>query len=127
MCKKAIEKGECASLFSIVNRNFPGGAPECLKELTSVELALITPVRAHGFVFSHAGGKQINLKGSCVFLHVKERERISRGIMELEAMGLNKHVIIVANGMMTKEQIYKVRCKSEVRTDKLIAAVEWLC
>ena len=44
--------------FSIINHNFSGDAPECLTELTEIELAMITPVKTYGFVFSYKGGKQ---------------------------------------------------------------------
>ena len=113
--------------FSIINHNFSGDAPECLTELTEIELAMITPVKTYGFVFSYKGGKQKNLKGNMVYMRVKEHKRIVDGACELEALGLTNHVVVLGSGTMTSQQKKKVKEKATVRTDKIIAAVKWLC
>ena len=124
-CKNSIEKKQLP-FFAIINKNFVGGTPQCLLDLTDIELALITPVRSYGFCFTYVGGRTQNLKGCLTFMRVKERST-ARAFMQLEALGLNKHVLILVSGYMTTDQRQKVQYKSEIRTDKMIAAVEWLC
>ena len=122
-CGRSL-RGKRTPHFAIVNRNHIGCAPPCLAELTEVELALITPVKGYGYCFTFQGGAQKNLKGTMTFMRVEER-RIARAVMHLEGMGLTKHVVILLNGDMTADQRKKAR--NQVRTEKIIEAVEWLC
>ena len=113
-------------MYSIINYNFVGGAPDCLRCLTAVELAFITPVYQHGYCFSYTGGKVVKLKGSIVFMRVKER-RIVDAVTQLESFGLTEHVLVMMTGKMTQSQRKRVKEMATVRTDKLTEAVEWLC
>ena len=124
-CKTTFSRGKIP-YYAIVNRNFVGCAPECLLELTDIELALVTPIKTFGYCFTYTGGKQQNLRGALSFMRVKERST-ARAVLQTEALGLTKHVIVLVNGNMTPDQHAKCRNKATVRTDKLIAAVEWLC
>ena len=87
-------------LYAIRNKNYVGGAPKCLTDLTEIELALLSPAHAHGYCFSYVGGKQKNLKGTLTFMRVQER-RIARSVTQLCAMGLTKHIVILSTGRMT--------------------------
>jgi hypothetical protein len=124
-CKMNVEKLQLP-MNAIINKNYVGGAPACLTELTEVEQALITPVKHHGYCFQWTGGRQKCLKGTLVFMRVKER-RVAEAVAQLEAMELTKHIIVLVSGKMTIGQREKVKNKSVIRTDKVIAAVEWLC
>jgi hypothetical protein len=126
-CKRAVKRKDNMHYYkAIANYNFVGVTPKCLSELTEVELALVSPVRSHGYCFSYIGGKQRNLRGSLVYLRVKRRE-VVRGMMELEALGLTKNILIIAHGPMTADQQKIIKEKTTIRSDKVISAVEWLC
>jgi hypothetical protein len=58
---------------AIANSFYVGHAPACLKELTPVELALISPVKGYGYCFLYIGGAQMKLQGTLTFMRVKER------------------------------------------------------
>jgi hypothetical protein len=105
-CKANVKK-LTLPMNAIINKNYVGGAPACLTELTEVEQALITPVKHHGYCFTWAGGKQKCLKGTLVFMRVKER-RVAQAVTQLEAMGLTKHIIVLASGNMTSGQRRKI-------------------
>ena len=64
-----------------------------------------------------------NLKGHMSFMRVKRTE-LAQSAVQMEAMGLNKNVIILMNGKMTKGQKKIVREK--VRPTKILTAIEWL-
>jgi len=110
---------------AIVNRNYVGNAPECLQVLTEVERSLITPVQGYGYCFSYVGGQQKNLKGTMTFMRIEER-KIARAAIHLECMGLAKHVVVLLTGKLTKKQKARVEKKKEIRTDKILEAVQWL-
>jgi len=121
-CKNALSAG-CTPFNAIVNRNYVGHAPECLKELSPVELALISPVKGYGYCFSYTGGAQKKLQGTMSFMRVQERAT-TRALAQLEAMGVSDYVVILLNGNMTVNQ--KKRAENIIRVDKLLTAVEWL-
>ena len=121
-CKTSLS-GNCTPMNAIANRHYVGHAPSCLKELTAVELALLSPVQGYGYCFSYAGGAQKKLKGTMTFMRVQERAT-TRALAQLEAMGVSDYVVVLLNGKMTTSQ--KKRAENEIRVDKLIAAVEWL-
>jgi hypothetical protein len=123
-CKWAITNGY-TPFHAIVNQNFVGNAPECIKELTEVERSIVTPVAGVGYCHTYTGGKTMNLKGTFTYFRVEER-RIAKAVAQLERMGLTKHVVVVLTGKMTRRQKLKAQKKHTIRTDKIIAAVEWL-
>lgn len=104
-CSKCLDVLDNGTLpyHAIINKNYVGGAPACLTDLTEVELAFVSPVHTHGYCFSFGGGAQKNLKGTLTFMRVEERKTCT-GLLQLERMGLNKHVIVLISGRMTKDQ-----------------------
>ncbi|CAB9530415.1 hypothetical protein SEMRO_2869_G339060.1 [Seminavis robusta] len=122
-CSSALNKKRTPH-FAIVNRNHIGSAPACLKELTPVELAMITPVEGYGYCFTFSGGAQRNLKGTMTFMRVQPRQ-VARAAMHLEGMGLKNHIVVLLSGPMTSSQ--RTRTKQEIRTNRILEAVEWLC
>ena len=65
-CSGCVDK-QTLPRHAILNGNYVGHAPECLKELTEVERAFLTPVKGYGYCFTWVGGKQRNLKGTMTF------------------------------------------------------------
>mgnify|MGYP000526856432 CR=1 FL=1 len=94
-------------LHAIRNKNYVGGAPKCLTDFTEIELALLSPVHAHGYCFSYVGGKQKNLKETLTFMRVEERI-LARAVTQLRTMGLTKYIVILSTGNMTDQQKQKV-------------------
>lgn len=123
-CKASINSNE-TPFYSIVNQNFVGCPPDCLKELNELELAFITPVECWGYAMTYIGGAHKNLKGTFSFMRVKERS-VARAAMHMERMGLCQHIVVLIQGPMTEAQHRTARKKNTVRPAKIIAAVEWL-
>ena len=124
-CAGCVDK-QTLPRHAILNGNYVGVAPECLKELTEVELAFLTPVKGYGYCFTWAGGKQRNLKGTMTFMRVQKRS-VVKAVCHLEAMGFNDNVLVLYTGGMTETQLKKARERTTIRTAKVIAAAEWLC
>ena len=123
-CKSSLRKG-VVPRYAITNLNHVGMAPECLRELTEVEMAFLSPVRSYGYCFLWEGGAMRCMKGTLVFMRVKERQ-VAKAVSTLKCMGLNRHVVVLISGKLTAAQKRSVLSKTEIRTEKLIAAVEWL-
>jgi hypothetical protein len=69
-CKGDLQAG-FVPRHAIVNNNWVGVAPECLRVLTEVELAFLSPVKHYGYCFTWTGGKQKLLKGTLTFMRVE--------------------------------------------------------
>jgi hypothetical protein len=125
-CKEQLEsKRSGRPYFSIINGNFYGEAPKELTQLTTEELCFITPVRSHGYCLCYNGGTQLQLRGNLSFLRVTPRE-IATGTVQMEVLGLQNHVVIIAEGGMTHDQKNVVMKRRKVRPEKIIDAVKWL-
>jgi hypothetical protein len=111
--------------YAIVNNYCFGEPPQCLLELTDLELAYVTPVKVFGYCFSYTGGKQRCIKGSLSYMRVEPKSIVS-GMVQLEALGLGNDIVVIYYGELTKEQDKIVRSKTEIRVDKIISAIEWL-
>ena len=122
-CKHNIEKKKLPR-HAIVNKNYVGAAPACLKELNEVELAFLSPVKSYGHCFTWQGGKQ--LKGTLTFMRVQP-QKIAYAVTTLEDVGFNDHVLVLFTGRMTTRQKKRAKERSSIRTAKVIAALEWLC
>jgi len=110
---------------AIANGYFMGTPPSCLTELNDVELALLTPVKTFGYVFSYTGGKNMKLKGSLSYYRVNVHS-IAKAVMNLDVLGLHKNIVTVFYGKLTKEQYKRAKEKSKVSVSKVITAIEWL-
>jgi hypothetical protein len=124
-CK--ISLGNCTiPTFAIANQCAVGPPPTCLLDLTEVELALITPVRCFGYIFTYTGGKQMKLKGTLGYYKVEESS-IARGIAHFDVLGLNDNIVVLISGKMTSKQYKRAKELGSIRTSKIIRAVNWLC
>ena len=123
-CKNALLKGYMPK-FAIANNYCLGTPPQCLLNLTDVELAMLTPVKTYGYCFSYTGGIQKQLKGSLSYYKVKISS-IVRSVMHFDVLGLNKNIVVLLYGNMTPEQRQKAREKNKIRTDAMLTCVQWL-
>ena len=113
-------------VYAIANKyTFGGRLPDVLEALTEVEWALLTPIKEYGFTFTYQGGRQKKLKGVLSFFRLNV-ERIVTAVLQLEALGLNGHVVVLLSGQMTAQQIAKAKQISKIRVDNVIAAIVWL-
>ena len=110
---------------AIINSNYVGAAPDCLNDLTEAELAFLTPIKHYGYCFTFTGGKQKCLKGTLSFMRVS-KHAITKAVTTLESFGLGSNVLILYSGELTKWQQERAKELCSVRTEKLIAAVDWL-
>jgi len=111
--------------YAIANGYFVGSPPACLTELNDVELAMLTPVKSFGYVFSYTGGKNMKLQGNLTYYRVKF-ESIAKAVMNLDVLGLHENIVTVLYGKLTQNQYKRAKEKSSVRVWKIIRAIEWL-
>ena len=123
-CKLAISKEEMPEK-AIANKYFFGTPPDCLLDLTDIEHALLNPVKSHGYWLQVTGGQQKNLKGVLSYFRVEEEE-VANAVTKLEVLGLNKHIVILYSGHITKKQKEKCTENRTIRTDKVLDAIKWL-
>ena len=57
--------------LAIINHHYYGTPPKELTDLTRKELCFVTPVHSHRFIMIYSVGKQLNLKGTLSFFHIK--------------------------------------------------------
>jgi hypothetical protein len=130
-CKSAIDI-KSIPRFAIINKNYVGAAPKCLRDLTEVELALLTPVKNHGYCFTYSSSilgtrtRQHQLKGTLTFMRVEKRG-IAKAVTKLEDMGFTKNILVLFTGRMTGKQHKRALEKTTIRVEKVIKALEWLC
>ena len=111
--------------FCIANSYCFGTTPDCLLQLTDIELAMITPVKTYGYCFSYTGGVQKQLKGSLSYYKIS-KDSIMQCAAHLEGLQLNNNVIVLLYGQMTDAQYLNAKKKSKIRTNYIINAVRWL-
>jgi hypothetical protein len=104
-CKTSIKKNY-TPFYAIVNKNFVGHPPECLKELTAVELAFISPVKGYGYCFTWKGGAQkvLTVRGCTTFMRIEPRKIVEATAVQMECMGLKNHLVVLLNGKLTPLQ-----------------------
>ena len=111
--------------FSISNNWLFGETPDVLKELTEVELGVLTPVRVYGYCYAYTGGPHKQMKGSLSFFKMKH-ESLARSVMHFDVLNLTNNVVVMLYGKVTEEQRNKLRMKNKIRTEKVMRAMEWL-
>ena len=77
--------------FAIANDYWFGKTPDCLRALSRLELALLSPIKSYGYIFMYTGGAQ--LMGSLSYFKV-EHESIARSLTHMEALGLNNDIVV---------------------------------
>ena len=123
-CKKSLKKGSMPK-YAIANNYCFGTPPQCLLDLTEVELAMLTPIKTYGYCFSYTGGIQKQLKGSLSYYKV-DINSIVRAAMHFDVLGLNNNIVIMFYGKMTETQTARAHERSKIRTASVLTALEWL-
>jgi len=124
-CQSAIAKNNLP-FYAIRNKNFVGHPPKCLTDLTEIERAIISPVIGCGYTFTYTGGRQHQLKGTMSFMRLGVK-KVANAVLQLDTLGLNKHVLVLLHGPFTAGQKARLKEKTTVRSEKLIEAIKWLC
>lgn len=123
-CKSML----CASRmprFAIANNYCFGSTPACLSDLTEIELAMITPVKAKGYCFAWTGGKHRHMQGSLSYYKIN-MESIATSICHFTALGMTDNIVILLYGEMTETQKRIARRKREIRVAYIRRALYWL-
>jgi hypothetical protein len=60
-----------------------------------LELALLTPVKTHGYCFSYTGGAQKQLKGSLSYYKVRSMQSIARAALHFDVLGLTNNIVVL--------------------------------
>jgi len=123
-CKMSLGK-KMMPLYAIANNFAVGSPPECLLELKEVELAMVTPVKTHGYCFSYTGGQNKQLKGSLSY-HKVDMESIARAVSHFDVLNLHENIVVLIHGKMTPKQREIARKKKKIRPHKVLAALKWL-
>ncbi len=89
--------------YAITNNYCVGSPQECLLLLTDVELAVLTPVKTHGYCFTYKGGKRKKLEGSLSYFKV-DMNSIARSVAHFDVLGMHQDIVIMLYGNMTPEQ-----------------------
>jgi hypothetical protein len=123
-CKSSLQKSQMPK-FAIANNYCFGTTPNCLLNLTEVELAMLTPVKTYGYCFSYTGGIQKQPKGTLSYYKVNF-ESIAQTVSHFDVLGLTDNIVVLLYGKLTPEQKHKARKKNKIRTRLVLAALEWL-
>lgn len=110
---------------AIWNGNMIGQAPDCLKELTIAELAIVSPNR----VISHGVVLYADQHRGVYGWHAMYENDVSANIGNIQQLveaGLSGEIVCVLCGPFTRAQQAVVRTQFAVRSEKIIAAFEWL-
>ena len=65
------------------------------------------------------------LKGVLAYQKVDENN-IAHAVLQLEALGLNGHIVTLFTGQMTPDQKAMAKARTEIRVDVVMDALEWL-
>lgn len=110
--------------FAIANNYCFGTPPECLAELTEVELAMLTPVKTYGYCFSFTGGCNKQLKGSLSY-YKNAMESIARAVAHFDVLNMHDNTVVLLHGKMTSEQKAIARQRRQIRVNKILTAMEF--
>ena len=123
-CKCSLESSEMPK-YAIANNYAFGTPPTCLTDLTDVELAMLTPVKAYGYVFSFTGGINKNMKGNLSYYKVKINS-IVRSAMIFDVLNMHENVVVLLYGNMTPKQRLRAKSYNQIRPTKILTAMKWL-
>jgi hypothetical protein len=123
-CHVSLKVGNLP-IYAIANSFEFGEAPPELKCLSDIELAFLSPVRAHGHLFTFFGGIQ-GIKGWHSFLEIDIANVYCnmRAIDQLPPVPNN--IAVVLTGPYTDAQKQRVIRKATLRRDKVATAMDWL-
>ena len=127
ICKKALTSGKKAKVppFAICNGFEIGKPPQCILDLSDIELAFITDVQCHSHLLTFKGGHK-GIKGwhSMLKTGTEKKRQVLEGMDRLGS--LPDKVIICLTGSFTEGQKQKILNKANIRRHKCKAAMDWL-
>lgn len=110
---------------AIANGFLVGDAPEVITDLSEVELALISKVKIHCHIWIYFAGCHKQIKGWHTFYKNRPTENAA-SLRTLNQIGVKGHILVVLCGPFTSTQKAITMKATQVRPDKVIAALEWL-
>ena len=123
-CKRSLLQNAMPK-FAIANNYTFGTPPQCLLQLTDIELALLTPIKVYGYCFCYTGGVQKQLKGSLSYYKV-DINSIVRSVTHFEVLNMTNNIVVMLYGRMTPEQKRKAAKKNQIRVNRVLSAMQWL-
>ena len=123
-CKRSLSQNVMPK-FAIANNYAFGTPPDCLLDLTDIELALLSPVKVYGYCFCYTGGMQKELKGSLSYYKV-DINSIVRSVTHFEVLNMTSNIVVMLYGRMTPEQKRRAARKNQIRVSKVLSAMQWL-
>jgi len=110
---------------AIANGFIIGEAPDELKNLNEVELALVNRVRIHAHIWIYFAGCHQQIKGWHTFY--KNRHNANVGsISQLQDSGVRGNMMVVLCGPFTSTQLALTKKAVAVDPNKVVAAYKWL-
>lgn len=110
---------------SCANGYIIGDAPEELRVLNEIELALVSRVRIHAHIFQFFGGQHKCVTGWHTFFR-NPHQRNAENINSLADSGMNGNIYVVLSGPFTKDQVAVAKRAVSVNRDRIIKALNWL-
>lgn len=111
--------------YAIANGWNIGDAPECLKCLNEIELALISKARFRGHLFTYWGGCHRSIKGWHTFFDTNP-SYTAAVLNNVSTLTSCDDIGVVLCGPFTPQQKNQVVRKIQVNIPKTLAAFEWL-
>jgi hypothetical protein len=111
--------------YAIANNFYFGVPASCLTDLNEVELALLTPMRTYGYMFTYTGGAKLQMTGSLTYFKLELTAAVE-AVAQFDALNVKQNVVIMLHGKLTTAQAKRAYSKSRVRPDMLKTAVKWL-
>jgi hypothetical protein len=111
--------------FAIANGWTIGDAPECLKCLNEIELALISKARLRGHLFTYWGGCHRSIKGWHTFFDTNPYYTAAV-LNNVSTLTSSDDIGVVLCGPFTPQQKDQVLRKIQVNIPRTLAAFEWL-
>ena len=121
---RALEEGGLPPR-AIANHLTIGTAPECLKRLNEVELALLSQARFRGHLFTYWGGCHRSLKGWHSFYDVSVGHTTAV-LGAVSRFTQSENIGVVLSGPFTPAQKEQVMKKTQVNSEWVLEAFQWL-
>jgi hypothetical protein len=123
-CKTSLQQGRIPK-YAIANNYCFGRPPQCLYDLTDIELVMLTPVKTYGYCFCYTSGVQKELKGSLSYYNISI-DGIACAVTHFDVLGLHNDVVVMLYGQMMPTQRHTAQQKNKVRMGYLLTALQWL-
>lgn len=131
-CKKDMDdqsgkkkKHRKPPMAAIINGYLLGKTPKELEDLTDMELAIVSDIKTYCQTWVFFGGCHQHIKGWHTFYKNRVVQNVSQ-VQQLRDAGINGQLVVVLCGPFTTTQKALVYDKATIRSEKIIAAFQWL-